>query len=249
MIKTIFSATLWLMYGISFLCSFIGALIVFLFTFPFDKHRRYPNAVMMFFGQSIMWLNPFWKIRHFGLDNFEKGPKGKVAVANHQSFLDMPLLATLPVNMKWVSKKELFRIPFVGWTMSLSKHISVDRGSKNAAKSLLASIEPIKDGVSVMIFPEGTRSREGKLKTFKKGAFYLSKENDFYIQPIVVEGTYKLMPPENWRMNYRGELYISVLPPVNPAHFETVDDLTNHVWSLIDTEVTRLQSLKSELIS
>jgi len=241
--KTIYSILVWLIYGISFVFSLVFTLITFLFTFWFDKHRVYPNKVMMFFGRSMVSLNPFWKVTHFGLENVNKGPKGKIAIANHQSFIDMPLMATLPFKMKWVSKKELFSVPVVGWIMKMCGHISVDRGSKHAAKSLLAMIEPIEAGGMVMIFPEGTRSREGKLKTFKKGAFYASKDNNFHILPIVVEGTYKLLPPDTWKVNFKGDLYISVLEPVDPAPFETVEALSEHVHQLVSTELDRLQAI------
>lgn len=237
------SIYVWLLYGISFATSVVVTFVVFVFTFPVDKHRRACNAVMMFFGQSMVRVNPFWKIQHFGLENLNKGPKGKICVANHQSFMDMPLLATLPINMKWVSKKELFRVPVAGWLMLMSGHISIDRGSKNAAKSLLKLNAPVQDGVCVMMFPEGTRSREGVLKPFKKGAFHAAMDYGFHLQPIVVEGTYKLMPPDTWRMNYKGNMYVSVLEPVNPAEFDDVNILTNHVRDMILEESRRLQSL------
>ena len=162
------SVLVWLSYGISFFISFLVASVVRIFTFPFDPYNRYPNAVMMFFGQSVITMNPFWKRHYYGLDKLRDGKHACIRVANHQSFLDMPLLATLPTNMKWVSKKELFKIPIVGWLMSLAGHISIDRGAKGAAKSLQKMVGPIENGMSVMIFPEGTRSREGKLKAFKK---------------------------------------------------------------------------------
>lgn len=240
--KTIFSIYVWLMYGICFFLAFILGLIVFLFTFPFDPYRRRPNAVFMFFGHLMMKVNPFWRISYEGLENLDKGKRGRVVVANHQSFLDMPLLATLPFNMKWVSKRELFFVPFVGWIMWLSGHISVNRGSKKAAISLLNAVDPIKNGVDVMLFPEGTRSRAGKLKPFKKGAFHLAWQNGFQVQPIVVEGTYKVMPPDGWKMNYKGDFHVSVLEPVDPTGFDSVESLMEHVHELIRRESAKLQS-------
>lgn len=238
------SALLWLVYGISFVLSFLFAFFVRIFTFPFDPHHRYPNAVMMFFGKSIMVLNPFWKRHYYGLEKLSNS-KGMIRIANHQSFLDMPLMATLPVQMKWVSKKELFKLPIVGWLMHLAGHISVDRGSKGAAKSLLKMKAPIKDGTSVMIFPEGTRSRDGHIKPFKKGAFHASVDNGFLVQPIVLEGTFSCIKPDTWEMNLRGDLHVSVLDPVDPADFESVDEMTAHVRKLVSDEFLRLKSLSS----
>ncbi len=242
--KTLFSIYIWVVYGLSFAVSAIVTFVVFLCTFTFDKYREYPNAVMMFFGQSMVRINPFWKIKQFGLENLYKGPKGKIMAGNHQSFMDMPLLATLPLNMKWISKKEIFRIPVAGWLMYMAGHISIDRGSKKAALTLLEIVEPIKNGVKVMIFPEGTRSREGKLRVFKKGAFHASMDNNFWIQPIVVQGTYKLMPPDGWKMNYKGTMYVSVLEPISPENFTSVEELTEYVRSKIEAELQRIDALE-----
>lgn len=236
------SAVLWLIYGLSFFPAFFVAFIVRIFTFFVDPYNRYPNAVMMFFGRSIVMLNPFWKRYYYGMEKLRDGEHACIRVANHQSFLDMPLLATLPTNMKWVSKKELFRIPIVGWLMSLSGHISVDRGAKGAAKSLQKMVGPIRNGMSTMIFPEGTRSREGNLKPFKKGAFYSALEHGFNIQPIVIEGTYKCMKPDTWVMNLRGEMQVSILDPVSPKDFDSVDALKDHVHALVLEESRRLQT-------
>ncbi len=241
--KILVSIYIWFFYGLSFAFSIIFAFLVFLVTFPFDKHRKAPNAVMMTFGQSMVWLNPMWKIHHINLDKLKKGPKGKLYVSNHQSFIDMPLLATMPVNLKWLSKKELFKIPVAGWLMKICGHISVDRQSKTAYKALENIVEPIKSGVSVMIFPEGTRSRIGKMKPFKKGAFYAAKDNDFVIQPVLVEGAYKLLPPDTWIMNPKGNLYISALDPVDSKDFDSVESLLEHVHKIMLEESLRLQAL------
>ncbi|AXJ01344.1 1-acyl-sn-glycerol-3-phosphate acyltransferase [Cyclonatronum proteinivorum] len=241
----LFSALLWLAYGLSFIPSFLFAFLIRIFTFMFDPHHRLPNAVMMFFGKSIIVLNPLWKRHYHNLEKLTDGKPGMIRIANHQSFLDMPLLATLPVNMKWVSKKELFKIPIVGWLMYSAGHISVDRGSKGAAKSLLKMKAPIKDGTSVMIFPEGTRTRDGNLKPFKKGAFHASIDNQFPIQPLVVEGTFDCIKPDTWEMNLRGDLHVSVLDPVYPADFDSVNTYAAHVHQLVSEELTRLRKLKA----
>jgi len=240
------SALIWFLYGLSFVLSCIVAFIVRLFTFPFDRFNHYPNAVMMFFGKSIIVLNPFWKRHYFGVEKITNQVPGFIRVANHQSFLDMPLLATLPMNMQWVSKKELFSIPVLGWLMHLAGHISIDRGSTGAAKSLSKMKEPLEYGKSVMMFPEGTRSRVGQLKSFKKGAFYASMDTGACIQPIVIEGTYKCMKPDTWVMNFKGDLFVSILDPVFPENFGTVNDLSRHVHKLILTESERLKQLSAE---
>ncbi len=242
--RTLFSIYIWFGYGVSFALSLIFTTVVFLFTFPFDPHRKAPNAVMMFFGQWMVRLNPFWKIHVFGREKLLEKPFDRIVLANHQSFMDMPLLATLPVNMKWVSKKEMFRIPVAGWLMSMCGHISVERGSKKAARSLDNVDKPVKAGVPVMIFPEGTRSRDGNMRdSFRKGAFHAAKRFGLTLQPIVLEGTHNAFPPDGWRLNSTGNMYISVLDPIHPDDFESVDELTEHTYDVIKKEWLRLKEL------
>ncbi|MFU8860006.1 MAG: lysophospholipid acyltransferase family protein [Cyclonatronaceae bacterium] len=234
------SILLWFLYGLSFLLSILITLPVFLLTFLFDPYRKIPNRIFMFFGQSMITLNPGWKRKIYGLENY-RPDKPLIVVANHLSFLDMPLMATLPWKMKWVSKKEIFNIPVVGWLMRMAGHISIDRGSVKAFESLKTSYHYLENNVPVMIFPEGTRSRDGKMKPFKRGAFILAKEGNYPILPIAIHGTFNLMKPDTWRLNLRGNLILSILPPVDPDGFEDFQTLQNHVFNEIRSEIEKLQ--------
>lgn len=238
--NTMMSLFLWLMYGISFALSLPLAFIAYIIGYRSDPFRLWPNWVFMLFGQNFTHFNPFWKKRILGLKKVDL-QKPTVFVGNHQSFMDMPVLAGLPFNMKWVSKRELFKIPVVGSLLRMSGHISVDRGKKGAILSL-DKIKPyIENKIPVMIFPEGTRSRVGELKPFKNGAFIVAKKHNYYIQPIVIQGTYDIMPPGGWRANWKGTIYVSILDPILSSEFDTIEGLRDHTYQCFKTELIRLK--------
>jgi 1-acyl-sn-glycerol-3-phosphate acyltransferase len=144
---------------------------------------------------AVIWSRsfPFWRIRIEG-----KWPPGRgayVVVANHQSFLDIFVLCNIPHEMKWVAKRELFKIPLFGWGLSLAGDISLDRGDAASALKVMSKARRyLRNGMSVMIFPEGTRSEDGTLLPFKPGAFKLAVETGVPLLPIAVTGTAHGMP-------------------------------------------------------
>jgi 1-acyl-sn-glycerol-3-phosphate acyltransferase len=136
---------------------------------------------------------PFWRIRIDGRWPAGQGPY--VVVANHQSMLDILLISNIPHEMKWVAKRSLFDIPWIGWTFHMSGDIALDRGDAASATAVLAKARRyLERGMSVMIFPEGTRSRDGKLLPFKGGAFKLAADAGVPLLPLVVSGTAQGMP-------------------------------------------------------
>ncbi|MGD9344333.1 MAG: lysophospholipid acyltransferase family protein [Candidatus Aminicenantes bacterium] len=123
--------------------------------------------------------------------------KTAVFMANHLSFLDGPLLfLVIPQALRVILKKEIFRIPIIGWAMKFAGFVPVDRkGKQSGRRSIERATESIKSkGYSYLIFPEGTRSRDGKMQPFRRGAFFLAINSQVPIVPITIEGTYDLMP-------------------------------------------------------
>jgi 1-acyl-sn-glycerol-3-phosphate acyltransferase len=170
----------------------IQALLLAL-SLPFDRNRTLPGRFLRFVGVAISKAFPPWRLRVEGRWPEGKGPF--VVLANHQSILDILLLSRLPREMKWVAKEELFRIPWVGWMLRMSGDIPIRRGDAESGGEALGRARTyLERGMSVMIFPEGTRSKTGQLLPFKSGAFRLALETGIPILPIAVHGTARGMP-------------------------------------------------------
>jgi 1-acyl-sn-glycerol-3-phosphate acyltransferase len=156
-------------------------------TWPFDRNRTVPGRFLRIMAVAISSCFLTWRLRLRGRWP-GKGPY--VVVANHQSMLDILLISRVPREMKWIAKDSLFRVPWMGWMFVLSGDIPVRRGdAESASGALRKAKEYLARGMSVMIFPEGTRSRTGALGSFKSGAFRLAIDAGVPVLPIAVEGT------------------------------------------------------------
>jgi len=143
-----------------------------------------------------------------------------VFIANHCSNVDIWALArVLPLGSRFVAKQELFRVPVLGWAMAASGFISIDRSNRaEAIRSLRQAAEKVRAGPPVILFPEGTRSRDGRLKPFKKGAFHLAMQAGVPLIPVAIKGTFQIMPPGSLR----------VRPGPVDVFFEQAVDVTGH---------------------
>lgn len=166
--------------------------LLLLLTLPFDRNRTIPGRFLRFVGVGISLTFPPWRLRVEG-----RWPEGGpfVVVANHQSILDILLLSRLPREMKWVAKEELFRVPWAGWMLRMAGDIPIRRGDAESGGEAIARARGyLARGMSVMIFPEGTRSAKGALLPFKSGAFRLALEAGVPVLPVAVNGTARGMP-------------------------------------------------------
>ncbi|MFQ5354218.1 MAG: lysophospholipid acyltransferase family protein [Thermodesulfobacteriota bacterium] len=158
-----------------------------------DRSGRIVHSIGAFWCRIILALAGI-RVEVRGRENISgEGPK--IFLSNHQGAFDIPVLqGYIPRQFRWVAKKSLFSIPVVGWTMTLAGYVGIEReNSKKALKSLLLAAEKIRNGTSVLIFPEGTRSTTGTLLPFKKGAFLLARKSGADIVPLAVEGTKDIM--------------------------------------------------------
>ncbi len=192
----------------------IQALLLAL-TFPFDRNRVVAGRFLRLVGVGISRCFPPWRLEVQGRWPEGKGPW--VVVANHQSILDILMLSRLPREMKWVAKEELFRIPWAGWMMRMSGDIPIRRGDPESGGEALATARTyLARGMSVMIFPEGTRSAKGTLLPFKSGAFRLALDAQVPVLPIAVHGTAHGMPKGGpWVRPCRA--FARILAPVETA--------------------------------
>jgi len=240
----ILSTWMWVMFTLVYILYFVSGLIATTVTWPFDPHRRTMNWFFMMGGRTLPYWNPRLHIRILGLDAAIAGTPA-IFVANHSSFLDMPLLANLPWRMKWVSKDGMLKIPGVGIMMRLAGHVAIKRGTAAAVKALDLLKPYVKAGIPVMMFPEGTRSKTGQITAFKNGAFLLSREMSAPIQPLVIHGTHSVLPPGSWTFRSSGTLRVSILAPFHPDAYETLDEFRDAVRTAMKTEYDRLAHTKA----
>jgi 1-acyl-sn-glycerol-3-phosphate acyltransferase len=173
-------------------------------------------------GRTVAKLNPLWKFGYTG--SIPADPRRPfVVVSNHESFADILLISHLPWEMKWLSKVELFRIPVLGWLLHLAGDVPVKRGfGPSAVEAMAQCREVLSRRVSVMIFPEGTRSPTAELLPFKDGAFRLAIDAGVPILPLAVHGTRSALPKHDWRFG-RSTAVVEVLPPVETTGLTGAD--------------------------
>ena len=178
----------WVAAGVILLLGLPIQAVLWVVTRPFDRNLVAPGKFLRFVGVMLSRTYPPWKLRVEG--RWPDGRGSFVVVANHQSLLDVVLLARLPHEMKWVIKEELVRTPWIGHMMRLSGDIAVRRGDPESGGEAVAKAKAyLGRGMNVMIFPEGTRSRDARLLPFKKGAFRLAIDAGATVLPVVVTGT------------------------------------------------------------
>lgn len=215
--------------------------LVRLVTAPFDKGRYWVGYLFRQIGVVTATLNPLWRFRVSG--TMPKNPRRPyVVVSNHESFVDILLISHLPWEMKWLSKVEILRIPVLGWVMVLAGDVPVERGTrKSALKAMRRCQKVLANKVSVMMFPEGTRSETDEMLPFKEGAFRLAVDSRVPILPVVVRGTRNALPKHGWRFG-RSEAEVRVLEPIETEGLtpKDVPALTEKVRNLIAAERERM---------
>jgi 1-acyl-sn-glycerol-3-phosphate acyltransferase len=169
-----------------------------------------------------------------------------VVVANHESFADIILLTHLPWEMKWLSKAEMFRIPVFGWIMSAVRDIPVHRGKATSAKAAMDECRKRLAGkVSVMIFPEGTRSKTAEMLPFKDGAFRLAIEEGVPILPIALYGTRDAIAKHDWRIG-PAHAIVEILEPISTDGL-TLEDVAQLRDTVRERIGTARDTLRAEL--
>jgi 1-acyl-sn-glycerol-3-phosphate acyltransferase len=160
-----------------------------------DSTPRLAGRWLRRFGRTAVRLSPLWSFSVAGTVPPDIEHRAYVVVANHASNPDPFLLSFLPWDMRWIAKEEMFRIPVVGTIMRLSGDIALRRGQRDSVREMMAECRrTLDEGLSIMFFPEGTRSRDGRLLPFKDGAFELAIEAHVPVLPVAIEGTRACMP-------------------------------------------------------
>jgi len=218
------------------------ALATWAVTSPFDPRKRLLHQFTCFWASLYTWFNPAWPVTIEGREKIDRDA-AYVMVANHQSLLDIFVFFRLFNHFKWVSKVENFRLPFIGWNMRLNQYVPLKRGDKASIVQMLRLCrETLAAGNSIMMFPEGTRSVDGRLRKFKTGAFELAKDSGKPILPLIISGTSDALPKRGFVLRGRHPIRVKILDEIPYASFadETVDELTERVRNLIAAELEKV---------
>ena len=228
------------------LCTFFLLLsaVALVVCYPFDKRRTVVHLCSRALVRCFMVVPPCWSHRVVGWEKVDP-KKPYVIVMNHNTLFDIVVLYFLRLEYRWVSKIEVVKAPYFGQFLYLHGDILINRGrATQALEQLRAEGKMWLDrGVSIAIFPEGTRSKTGEMGRFNPGAFDLAKRNEVEVLPIVLHGTRTVT--EGWKWSWRNRITLQILDPI------TVEQLQNEpLRDLADATrekmITTLEALKQE---
>jgi 1-acyl-sn-glycerol-3-phosphate acyltransferase len=178
-----------------------------------DRSGRTSHLFARTWSRFIFWGVGI-RVHLKGKENIPKG-QPVIFAANHQSTMDIPaMFGYLPSQFRIMAKQILFWIPFLGWHLYLSGNIPIDRkDARRAYGSVYKAAAQIKKGISIFVFLEGTRSRDGKIHRFKRGSFTLARKLGVPLVPVAIRGTFELMPADAWISN-SGDVNVDIFPPI-----------------------------------
>ena len=239
----ILSVIVWIVCIITIIILFPVYIAFWALTVLFDRKLFFVHYVLSIWASIYTIFNPFWRV---SIENRLVLNKSKtyVIVSNHQSLLDILILFRLFKHFKWVSKTEIFRVPVIGWIMILNKYIKVKRGDKKSILKMMETCKKVlKSGISILMFPEGTRSVDGNLGVFKDGAFNLALETQTDILPIIIDGTSKAIPKKKLILSNKQTIRMKILDeiPVSDYIGEKVSEIRNSTFSIMNTELKKLR--------
>jgi len=210
----------------------------------FSKSGRFQHYCMRRWSRDNLWLSRT-RVVIEGLENIELN-RPQIFIANHCGLHDiLSLAANLPIPFRWMAKKSLFNVPFMGWHMRRAGYIPIDRDDPRAtAKSIVAAAEFIRRGVNTIAFPEGKRSRTGKLGAFQSGAFALALRTEVPLVPIALEGSHRVIVPQTLQVNPGTIIRIKIDRPINLAQYKKNEKvrLMEEVHKIISRNLEDLRS-------
>lgn len=226
----VFSCVYWTFLALTSIVLYLGAIIIWMVTASFDPTRTLLHRYTCWWAQLYLRCLPGCRIHVEGRQKI--APKTPyILAANHQSMTDIMALSALAVPFKWVSKKETFKLPFIGWNMYLNNYVSVDRGNiRSVVKTMAVCRVWLERGVPLMMFPEGHRSPDGEMLKFHGGSFKLAVECGCAVVPIVVNGTQPIYRGLRV-LAFPGTITIRILDPISPAEVGgSADQLREQVY-------------------
>jgi len=217
----IISAIVWSAFILTSLILFPVSLLVWFLTYPFDTGRKVFHYWLLIHSGILTSFLPCGRIKPEGLEKINRNIS-YVIISNHQSILDILVLNRIFINFKWISKIENLRVPFLGWYLRMAGYIPVERGNRESRGEMIKSAARcLRNNISIMIFPEGTRSPDGNIGFFKTGAFELALMTDKPVLPVIIDGTGRLLPRKSRIFKAGAKITCKILDPVFPGSFMT----------------------------
>jgi len=227
--KAIISIGIWLASTLLTILLFCVVFVLNILLLPFDKKKKITHAQCFWWSDLIIKLNPYWHLDVSGLENIDH-KRTYVVISNHQSLADIVVLYQTKMQFKWVAKASLFKVPFIGWCLGLIKHIRLLRGDFSSIKEIYHQASFwLRQDMSVLFFPEGTRSANDRMNEFQNGAFKLAIKEQKPVLPICLIGTRDTIPKGSWIFKSRVLAKLIVLPAMetaglNPGDFIALKD-------------------------
>ncbi len=221
-------------------------LLTWLCTATFDPRLVWTNKVTSLWGQIFIFLVPVWSLKVINRNLIDPN-RTYVFVSNHQSILDILIAFSLHAHFKWISKSRIFKWPLVGWAMRLNEYVSLGEGRRQDIKSMNVACENhLKNGNSIYMFPEGTRSLDGKMGSFRKGAFTLAQKAQVDILLVVLDNSSQAMPKYNCRYQGKTLMTVKVIKSIPyEQHKELTSlELAKQTQDCISQELDNLVSMR-----
>jgi len=209
-----------------------------------SKSGRLQHYCMRRWSRDNLWFSRT-RVEIEGLENIDL-TRPQLFAVNHSGLHDiLSLAAHLPIQYRWIAKKSLFRVPFMGWHMRRSGYIPIDDDNpREGARSIIAAAKGIAGGVNAIVFPEGTRSRTGVLGEFHGGAFVLCLRAEVPLVPVVVEGSHRVIVPQTLRVNPGTIIRVKICRPIDITSYQKSEKkrLLEDTFAIIRDNLAELQS-------
>lgn len=221
--RIILSIIVWVAGAVITAAAFLASLVISLIPFQFPNKAKLVHAQCFWWSDALVSLNPYWKLKVEGLGNIDHD-QTYVIVANHQSLADIIIIYRIHMYFKWVAKKELLKLPFIGGLLWVNKHILLARGEFGSIKEVYRKAAgQLRKGVSMLFFPEGTRSSTDEMGEFQNGAFKLAIKEKKPVLPVFIGGTRDAIPKGGWIFRTKVKGSLVVLPPIDTSNYQVAD--------------------------
>jgi 1-acyl-sn-glycerol-3-phosphate acyltransferase len=222
-VRLIISLLIWIVGAIVTAATFFASVVIKYWPFPVRDREKLVHAQLYWWSDILISMNPFWKLRVTGLENIDQS-KTYVVVANHQSLADIIIIYQIHMYFKWVAKEELLKVPFIGGLLWVNDHVLVSREELSSIKEVYRKAsDRLKSGVSMLFFPEGTRSDTDEMGEFKNGAFKLAIKEGKPVLPVYIGGTREAIPKGGFIFKAKVSGRLAILPAVETSGMSIAD--------------------------